>query len=143
MPDNATKTKRRQSPKLPPEKESVAESLRPEYRTADELNENPANWREHPTSQLGALREVIDECGWAGVVLYNERTKRLIDGHARKKIARSKEKIPVLVGDWTEEQERKILLTLDPIGGMATANKERGSFEALDDAPWSNRWRSS
>ena len=79
--------------------------LRLEWRSPAELNENPRNWRTHPDTQLAALADVIAEVGWAGACLFNERTGRLIDGHARKKIAlkRGCELVPVLVGNWTEE----------------------------------------
>src|SRR5262249_48440925 len=107
------------------------QALRLEWRSPAELAENPRNWRTHPSEQLPALADVIAEVGWAGACLYNERTHRLIDGHLRKKIglARRDEKIPVLIGDWTEEQEAKILATLDPISAMATA--DQGKLEAL------------
>src|SRR5262249_30683384 len=101
--------------------------LRLEWWEADSLKENPANWRRHPAKQLAALGDVIAEVGWAGALLFNERTGRLIDGHARKKIARGK--VPVLVGSWSAEQEKTILATLDPIAAMAEADKE--SLEAL------------
>lgn len=96
--------------------------LRLVYIDPAELNENPANWRRHPESQKQALADVIAEVGWAGAALYNERTKRLIDGHARKELFEGRGKIPVLIGSWTEEQERKILATLDPIAALATAD---------------------
>lgn len=98
-----------------------APPLRLEWRDADELAENPANWRTHPQGQVDALRDVIGEVGWAGALLYNERTGRLIDGHGRKKISTGK-KVPVLIGSWDEAQENKILATLDPIAAMAGAN---------------------
>ena len=96
--------------------------LRLEYIDADQLAENPANWRTHNDGQLTALKDVIADVGWAGALLYNERTKRLIDGHARKKIVEGK--VPVLIGDWSEDDERKILATLDPLAAMAEASKE-------------------
>lgn len=98
--------------------------LRLEYRTPAELAENPANWRRHPDTQLAALTNVIAEVGWAGACLFNETTGRLIDGHARRKIAldQGAASVPVLVGAWTEEQERKILATLDPLAVMAEAD---------------------
>jgi len=37
-------------------------------------------------------------------------------------LANGSEKIPVLVGSWTPEQEAKILATLDPLANMATAD---------------------
>jgi ParB-like chromosome segregation protein Spo0J len=105
--------------------------LRLEWLSPAELAENPLNWRTHPGEQLTALADVISEIGWAGAALYNERTGRLIDGHARKKIGLEKgyEKIPVLIGSWDEATEAKILASLDPIGAMATADAAK--LEAL------------
>jgi DNA modification methylase len=116
----------------------MRKELRLEWRNRAELEDNPKNWRQHPNGQLLALRDIIAEVGWAGALLFNERTGRLIDGHARKKIARKGEKIPVLVGSWTEEEERKILLTLDPIGSMAAADRT-----TLDELIASVRFESS
>src|SRR5262245_10304908 len=102
-------------------------ALRLEWRSPAELAENPNNWRTHPATQLAALSDVIAEVGWTGACLFNERTQRLIDGHLRKKIGivQGTEKIPVLIGNWTEEQEAKILATLDPIGAMAQADSAK------------------
>lgn len=97
---------------------------------ADQLDDNPRNWRKHPDRQMKALAASIRENGWAGALLYNEVTGRLIDGHARKLLAirAAKESgsnlVPVLVGRWTEEQEKRILATLDPISAMAEADTE-------------------
>jgi ParB-like chromosome segregation protein Spo0J len=105
--------------------------LRLEWRSPAELAENPLNWRTHPETQFNALADVIADVGWAGACLFNERTQRLIDGHLRKKIGivHGSEKIPVLIGNWSEEQEAKILATLDPIGALAEADK--GKLETL------------
>lgn len=98
--------------------------LRLEYRSPAELAENPRNWRRHPDTQLAALTDVIAEVGWAGACLYNERTERLIDGHARQKVALAQgaDKVPVLIGSWDEAQEAKILATLDPLAAMAESD---------------------
>lgn len=93
--------------------------LRLEWVEAETLQDNPRNWRRHPEKQMAALRDVIAEVGWAGALLYNERTGRLLDGHARKKLGGL---VPVLIGSWTEEQERTILATLDPLAAMAEAD---------------------
>jgi len=101
--------------------------LRLEWRTPAELADNPANWRKHPEAQTAPLAQAIREVGWAGASLYNETTGRLIDGHARKNLPADTlvdGKLPVLVGRWTEEQERLILLTLDPLAAMAETNKQ-------------------
>jgi hypothetical protein len=98
--------------------------LRLEYIAAGQLAENPSNWRTHPQGQVSAIRSVIDDpdVGWAGACLYNERTKRLIDGHARRSAVSPETLVPVLIGNWSEEAEKKILLTLDPLAAMATSN---------------------
>jgi DNA modification methylase len=105
--------------------------LRLEYRSPAELAENPRNWRTHPKTQMTALTDVLAEVGWAGACLYNERTGRLIDGHARRKIALAQQcdKIPVLIGSWDEATEAKILATLDPLGALAEADAAK--LEAL------------
>lgn len=96
-------------PKKPP--------LKLVYAKASSITGNPENWRTHPDGQLAALSEAINDesIGFAGALLYNEKTKRLIDGHARLEITDGDEFLPVLVGSWTPEAERKILLTLDTI----------------------------
>jgi hypothetical protein len=100
--------------------------LRLEWIEAGSLAENPANWRRHSPEQLQSIRDLLadPEVGWAGACLYNERTKRLIDGHARKSVTDPTTPVPVLVGDWSEEAERKILATLDPVGAMAQGDAE-------------------
>ena len=107
--------------KAPPEK---TEPLRLIYVDPADLKDNPRNWREHPPEQMKALEGAIGEVGWAGALLFNEATGRLIDGHARKKKFAGKGPVPVLVGSWSESDEQKILATLDPLAAMATANKE-------------------
>ncbi len=98
-----------------------APPLRLVYMSPDELSEHPSNWRRHSTLQKDAIAGALDEVGWAGALLYNTRSCRLIDGHARRDIALRKgiARVPVLLGDWSEADETKILLTLDPLGAMA------------------------
>lgn len=92
-----------------------------EWVAPETLASNPKNWRRHPEFQREALGASLDECGWAGALLYNRETGRLIDGHARKDEALRKgiPFVPVLVGSWPPPVEAKILATLDPIGGLA------------------------
>jgi hypothetical protein len=110
----------------------------------DEVQDNPLNWREHPEYQTAALDDLIfgeDGVGWAGVGLVNDRREEdgwmseeavptLIDGHDRKKVAAERgEAMPVLIGSWSPDDERKILLTLDPIASLAkTKTKELGQL---------------
>jgi hypothetical protein len=124
-----TKAKPRKRAANPAPKKEAPPPLRLEWRSPAELAENPANWRRHPEAKVQALTDVIAEVGWAGACLFNERTERLIDGHARKKVAKPGEKIPVLVGSWSEADEAKILATLDPLAAMAEADK--GPLDAL------------
>lgn len=91
----------------------------------NEIAPNPLNWRKHPEYQKKALDNLLNKAGWAGAALYNKRTGRLIDGHLRREEAITrKEQMPVLVGDWSEAEERLILAQLDPIGDMAKKDSE-------------------
>jgi ParB family chromosome partitioning protein len=105
----------------------MKQNLRLEWIEAGSLAENPHNWRRHPEGQMAALKDVLadEEIGWAGACLFNERTGRLIDGHARRNAVDPSTPIPVLVGDWSEAAEKKILLTLDPLAGLATPDPEQ------------------
>lgn len=107
-----------------------AKPLRLEYLDARDLGENPSNWRLHPKEQMSALDTAIGEVGWAGALLFNEQTNRLLDGHARRKLFAEKGgMVPVLIGSWDEETEKKILATLDPLGDMAAT--DQGMLENL------------
>lgn len=95
----------------------------------EELTENPLNYRRHPHRQRQTYRSFKSMVGWTGALLFNERTQRLIDGHMRrdevvKSPNRGSDKVPVLVGSWTEEQERIILQSLDLIGTMAQTDEQ-------------------
>ena len=124
-PSRRTSTKPRRRP------------LRLEWVRAGDLADNPRNWRRHPAGQVLALKEVLADraIGWAGALLYNERTHRLIDGHARRDAVPPDTRVPVLVGRWSEEAERRILATLDPLGDLAEADPARlGAL--LEDVPF-------
>jgi len=113
-----------------------AQSLRLEWVEAGTLTANPDNWRRHPKGQITALQAVIEDpaVGWTGALLFNEKTGRLIDGHARRKIVDESAVVPGLIGSWSEEAERKILATLDPLAAMAEADAEalKGLLETVD-----------
>ena len=110
------------------------------YIHPSELQDNPMNWREHPQEQTDALDSLIfgeGGIGWAGAALLNNRTTEngwleeeaiptLIDGHDRKAIAEERDElIPVLIGEWSPEEEATILTTLDPIGSLARTNTKK------------------
>jgi DNA modification methylase len=91
-----------------------------EYLDPKTLRPNPRNWRKHPERQQEALRASIEEFGWLAVPIFNRRTGRLIDGHARAHLAAraGDEAIPVRVIDVDEPTERRILAAFDRIGEL-------------------------
>jgi hypothetical protein len=104
-------------------------------KPASEFNFNPLNWREHPQVQRDALNEIFEKIGWVTGVIVNQRTGNLIDGHARVEEALKKDPsgpIPFVEVDLSEEDERTLLLLLDPIGGLAVTNTEK--FQQLADS---------
>jgi hypothetical protein len=98
---------------------------------ACDLKPHPLNWRTHPAAQTSALRDVLNEIGFAGAELAfpadglgpdgNFDDLMLIDGHARKDLA-GQSVVPVLVTDLTAAEALKLLATYDPLGAMATAD---------------------
>jgi len=97
---------------------------------ARDLLPNPKNWRTHPAAQQDALRGLLAEIGYAGALIARETPEGLvlIDGHLRAETTPDAE-VPVLVLDVTEEEADKLLLTLDPLAGLAET--DRGSLESL------------
>jgi len=89
-----------------------------------ELRANPANWRRHPDTQRAALGEVMSEVGWVTQVIKNVATGHLVDGHLRveEAAARNEPTVPVTYVELSEEEERLVLATLDPIGAIADAD---------------------
>src|SRR4051812_29703972 len=93
---------------------------------ADVLRPNPRNWRTHPPEQQDALRGILAEVGYANALLARELddgTLMLIDGHLRAETTPDSI-VPVLVLDVDETEADKILLTHDPLAGMATVSEE-------------------
>jgi len=93
----------------------------------EQLQAHPENWREHPPAQQAALARVIGEVGWIQRVVVNQRTGHMLDGHCRVELAvqRNEPTVPVLYVDLSEEEERVVLATFDPISALATENKAR------------------
>lgn len=102
----------------------------------DKVVNNPANWREHPTYQRDALVGVLEDVGLVAEITINKRTGRLVDGHLRVAVAKEHgvEKLPVRFVDLSEDEEREVLATLDPIASMAVANQEKiqALIESMD-----------
>ena len=92
-----------------------------------ELEPHPMNWRNHPPEQQRGLAGVLEEVGWVQDVVVNKRTGRLIDGHLRRDMAikNGEATVPVVYVDLDEDEERKILATMDPLAALATQDHER------------------
>lgn len=109
--------------------QSLPEGVKPfrlEWLDPRTLKPNEKNWKQHPRRQRQTYNAFKKKVGYVGAVLYNERSKRLLDGHMRvdEAIKNGEDLIPVNVGSWDEEQENLILANLDPIGQLATTNQE-------------------
>lgn len=87
---------------------------------------NPLNWRIHPKAQREALTGILSDVGWVQSVIVNRVTGNVVDGHARiEEMLKLGDETPVpfVEVELSEEEEQKILLTLDPISAMAAADK--------------------
>lgn len=103
-------------------------------KPAKDFKYNPLNWRQHPQTQRDALNEILSQIGWVTGVIENATTGNLIDGHARIEEAMRADPemlIPFTLVELTEDEEKQILLVLDPIGGLAVTDTEL--FAALAD----------
>jgi DNA modification methylase len=91
------------------------------------LTPHPDNWRRHPRAQQRALAGALAEIGWVQQIIVNRRTGHLVDGHLRLELAlaRGEPLVPVLYVDLGEDEEREVLLTLDPLGTLAEADAGR------------------
>ncbi len=87
---------------------------------AGDLAPNPKNWRLHPEAQRKAMRAALTEIGYADALLARQTPEglQLVDGHLRAELTPD-EVVPVLVLDVTEEEANKLLVTLDPLAGLA------------------------
>jgi hypothetical protein len=88
------------------------------------LAANPLNFRTHPLRQREVLKAAIEELGFVRSVTVNKRTGNIVDGHERVLQAADSGQptIDVEYIDVSEEEERKILATLDPIAELATVD---------------------
>jgi len=96
-------------------------------KAASQFMANPKNWRVHPQAQREALRGALNEIGWIAPVVENTRTGALVDGHERvwQALRNGDAEVPYVQVDLSEEEEAYALATLDPIGAMAEADRER------------------
>lgn len=93
----------------------------------ESLLPNPANWRLHGAAQRGALADVLGEVGLVQSVIVNRTSGHLVDGHLRVELARAagQPTIPVVYVELSEDEERVILASLDPIAALASADREK------------------
>jgi len=94
---------------------------------ANQFLAHEMNARRHPAKQREALRGSLDSVGWIAPVLVSSKTGKMLDGHARIEEALSRDEamgVPFVEVDVSEEEERLILATLDPITELATYDKE-------------------
>jgi ParB-like chromosome segregation protein Spo0J len=96
-----------------------------------ELVGNPRNWRLHPRHQSDALTAALDRVGWVQPVIVNRRSGHLIDGHLRVALALNRDEpvVPVDYVDLSEEEERVVLATLDPLAALA--GTDEGALKGL------------
>jgi DNA modification methylase len=106
----------------------------------DQLLANPKNWRIHPKAQQDALSGVLDEVGWVQEVIVNKTTGHVVDGHLRVSLAISRQEptIPVKYVELTPEEEALVLVTLDPLAGMAATAKDALETLLADVQPGSD-----
>lgn len=96
-------------------------------KPANQFTANALNFRRHPNIQRDAFRGLVSEIGFAGAVLENVTTGNLIDGHLRIEEALSvddEQLIPCVQVELSEAEEKLLLATYDPLGAMATVDKE-------------------
>jgi len=97
----------------------------------ESLLANPANYRIHGYRQQGVLHSILNDVGFVQSVIVNDVTGHIIDGHLRVQMALKNgvSLIPVTHVELSEEEEKKILASFDPIGSLAQIDKEK--FEDL------------
>lgn len=103
---------------------------------AKDLTPADENWREHEAPQRNAYAALLEEIGFAGALTAREQDGKLIliDGQMRLEEADPDDELPTLILDVTAEEATKLLLSLDPIAAMATANKDayRAALESVE-----------
>ena len=84
------------------------------------------NFRLHPELQKAALQAIYREVGFARSLLAYELPDgrlKLLDGHLRRDLDPDME-VDVEILDVTEEEARKLLLTIDPLAALAETQEQ-------------------
>jgi DNA modification methylase len=104
----------------------------------ENLLANPFNFRMHNSLQESALGGVLQQVGIVQNVLVNKTSGHMIDGHLRTAMAISngQPKVPITYVELTEEEEKLILATFDPLSAMAGQDKDifKSLVDGMDDA---------
>src|SRR5438270_1733402 len=93
---------------------------------AGDLVPHEWNFRVHPEDQKCVLGAIYQEVGFARSLLAYELADgrlKLIDGHLRRDMDPDME-VDVEVLDVSEEEARKLLLSIDPFAGLAQTQAE-------------------
>jgi hypothetical protein len=93
---------------------------------AGDLVPHPLQFRLHPDAQRDMLAASLKEVGFARSLLgyrLPDRRIRLIDGHLRRSIDPDMQ-VTVELLDITEDEARKLLLTIDPLAARAETDAE-------------------
>lgn len=92
------------------------------------LEDHPQNWRVHNENQKAAMQAVLDSIGVADAILvYKSQASgkmTIVDGHMRRSMLDSQDKVPVLVLDLNDEEAKAMLATHDPLAFMAGRDDE-------------------
>ena len=94
---------------------------------ANQFLAHELNARRHPGKQREALIGSLNEVGWIAPVIVSASTDKILDGHARVEEALSKDEnslVPFVKVQVTENEERTILASFDPITNQAYYDKE-------------------
>ncbi len=93
----------------------------------DQLLANPANWRSIRRPSRRPSRRSSTQVGWVQQVLVNQRTGHVVDGHLRVAwpSPSGEPSVPVLYVDLSEDEERLVLASLDPLAAMATTDEAK------------------
>lgn len=103
----------------------------------DQLLGHESNWRIHTRGQQDALKGVLETVGLVQNVIISERSGKCLDGHLRIQMAISEGQptVPITYVDVTEQEEKIILATIDPLSAMAVADEDmlRGLIVDIGD----------
>lgn len=97
-----------------------------EYIDPEQLDDHPGNWKFHPQEQLDVIEHSVSKFGHLQPMgTFNERTGRLLNGHARKTLYAGKGPVPIWVVDLDQELESEALALLDSSGWCSTPDKAK------------------